>query len=92
MASPNPLLSSNVRCSMVNLAQYKVVRVVSASHPASEYDGWCFNHRSPRPGDVGTIVDILSGDQPTLYVVECVDESGNTVWLSEFTAAEIAVA
>lgn len=63
-----------------------VVRVRRLLRAADDYDGWGRNLRQPRPGDVGTIVDILLGVR---YVVEFVNDGGVTEWLSELSAEEL---
>ena len=51
------------------LTQYCPYRPVAA--PLDMYDGWCLNRRSPRIGDMGTIVNILQAPGlPRKYVVE----------------------
>jgi hypothetical protein len=42
--------------------------------------------RQPQPGDLGTIVALLG---PKACAVECVDSSGQTVWLTDFDFDEL---
>ena len=42
--------------------------------------------RQPRVGDVGAIVDLLG---PSRFIVECINEDGDTVWLADFEAEEL---
>lgn len=75
---------------MSRLRQYDMVRVRQLLRPAADYDGWGVNQRPPRPGDVGTIVDILqAAGAPDDYVVESSGPDGITVWLSDLWAEEI---
>jgi hypothetical protein len=53
-----------------------------------QVDGTRAVTRQPRVGDLGAVVHVLSDGQ---YLVECVDESGRTVWLAEFAASELSV-
>lgn len=75
---------------MTDLRQYHEVRIRRLLRLPGAYDGWGFNQRAPRVGDVGTVLDIL--DVPgskTGYVVECSGPDGVTVWLGDFTAEEL---
>jgi hypothetical protein len=48
------------------------------------------NRRSPQVGDTGTIVEILgAAGLPDVYVVECVDSDGRTLWLGDLIAQEL---
>ncbi len=38
---------------------YREVRIRRLLRPAGAYDGWGFNQRAPRVGEVGTLIDIL---------------------------------
>jgi len=42
--------------------------------------------RQPRVGDRGTVVHILGSER---CIVECVDSSGMTLWLADFSFAEL---
>lgn len=76
---------------MSELRQYGLVRVVQLLQSPNDYDGWNFNRRSPRVGDIGTIVDILQAPGfPDDYVVESSDEDGITIWLGDFRAEELS--
>lgn len=71
------------------LRPYDTVCVKRIS-PRARANGWRVNQRAPQLGDAGTIVDVIPGvDEPELYIVECSDSEGSTVWLGEFTAEEI---
>jgi len=68
-----------------NLVEYQLVRIAKLLREPEEYDGWKLNQRSPAPGDVGTLVDILH--VPGLadrYVVECSGPDGITLWIDDF--------
>jgi hypothetical protein len=52
---------------------------------------WRINQRPPQIGDIGAIVEILQvTNLLTAYVVECSNQDGTAVWVSEFFAEEIA--
>jgi len=70
---------------------YDEVRVIRLLRSPDTYDGWGFNQHPPRIGEVGALIDILS--RPGMedrYVVESCQPDGITVWLSEFSADELA--
>ncbi len=72
------------------MRQYDVVRVLSVAGEPADRNGWRVNQRTPQVGDTGMIVEILQADgQPDLFVVECSDPDGTTVWLSEFQEFEL---
>jgi hypothetical protein len=72
------------------LKEYEMVRVRQLLRAAEEYDGWRFNQRPPRVGDVGYIVDVLHADGvPDNYVVESSGPDGITVWLGDFSEDEL---
>jgi hypothetical protein len=74
----------------VPLKEYEMVRVRQLLRAPEEYDGWGFNQRSPRVGDVGCIVDILqAAGLPDGYVVESSGPDGITIWLGIFLAEEL---
>src|SRR5437762_14125799 len=69
------------------------VQVVRLRHPTREVDGTERVRRQPRVGDCGTVVSLLQrGSDPPGYYVECVDDDGLTVWLTEFDRDELALA
>jgi hypothetical protein len=75
---------------VTELKEYTQVKVVKLLRSPEHYDGWGFNTRLPRIGDVGTIVDILTApNYPNKYTVESVQNDGVTVWLSDFQAEEL---
>lgn len=70
--------------------QYQQVRVKQLLRNPKEYDAWGLNKRSPEPGDVGTLIDVLHAeDFPDHYVVEKTNLEGITIWLSEFLEEEL---
>lgn len=72
--------------------QFDRVRVRALLRAAHEYDAWWVNRRAPRFGDLGTVVELLRGeDGAARFVVECVGSDGSTVWLAEFCAEELLV-
>jgi len=71
------------------LEKYDRVRVKHVSERACS-NAWAVNQRQPEVGDSGAVVEVLcEHGRPQSYVVECVGESGSTVWLEEFSAGEI---
>ena len=73
------------------LRQYEVVRVCKLLRSPSAYNDWRVNQRSPKVGDVGTIVEILGAppESSGCYVVESSDSNGMTIWLAEFGCEEL---
>jgi hypothetical protein len=75
---------------MNTLEEYALVRVKKLKHPPEKYDGWRVNKRSPRVGDIGTILDILHAPNlPDDYVVESSEPDGIPIWLGDFDADEL---
>lgn len=75
------------------ISQYSTVVVTEIRHPPTFYDPFKINKALPQVGDRGAVVDLLRGfGQPDRYVVECVSASGETIWLSDFSADELALA
>ena len=75
---------------MTDLQAYDVVEVISVP----PLEGWPgLTTRSPRIGDTGTIVNIVpsSVTNEDAYLVECVGEDGNTIWLAFFKADQLRV-
>jgi hypothetical protein len=69
------------------------VQVVRLNNSTREVDGTEGVRRQPRVGDLGTVVALLQrGADPPGYYVECVDNDGLTVWLTQFDADELAAA
>ena len=74
----------------MGLQEYEMVRVRQVRSSPEEYDGWRINQRTPRIGDVGTVLTILEAPGlPMRYVVECSQPDGITVWLSDFQEEEL---
>ncbi|WP_156401405.1 hypothetical protein [Duganella sp. Root1480D1] len=72
------------------LKEYEFVRVRQLIQSAGHLDGWRVNQRAPAPGDVGTLLDILTAPGlPNKYVVECSGKDGITIWLADFYEEEI---
>ena len=70
--------------------QCETVRVRQLIQSADDHDGWRINQRRPLPGDVGTLLDILtSPGLPNKYVVECSGQDGISIWLADFFEEEI---
>ena len=69
--------------------KYDHVRVKYVSENACS-NAWAVNQRPPQIGDSAAVLEVLcEHDRPESYVVECVGESGSTIWLGEFAAGEI---
>jgi len=69
------------------------VQVVRLHHVMREVDGTERVRRQPKVGDLGTVVALVRrGSDAPGYYVECVDEEGLTVWLTEFDRDELAAA
>jgi predicted extracellular nuclease len=67
------------------------VQVVRLHHAARKVGGTERVRRQPRVGDRGTVVALLQrGSDAPGYYVECVDDDGLTVWLTEFDRDELA--
>lgn len=65
----------------------EVVKLLSPDRPYCGTEGVC---RPPQVGDKGTIVSILSPDEPNMmFEVECVDNDGFTVWFAGFWPEEL---
>jgi len=78
---------------MSKLQQYDVVRIRQLIDPAKDYCGTQWFRRPPVVGDVGAIVEILNASGlPDSYMVECCGPEGSTIWLAEFSAAELELA
>lgn len=72
------------------LKEYEPVRVRQLIQSADDLDGWRVNQRAPTPGDVGTLLDILTAPGlPNKYVVECSGKDGISIWLADFFEEEI---
>jgi len=70
--------------------EYELVRIRQLIQRPEDMDGWCLNQRPPAPGDIGTLLDILTiPGLPNKYVVECADKDGISIWLAEFFEEEI---
>jgi len=71
--------------------EYSEVRVTQLLGQGRHYwgtDGVC---RPPEVGDTGTIVYIVDWANPTVYIVESLDQHGYTVWVADFVADELAL-
>ena len=68
--------------------EYDVVRVKKLLTPSRPFSGTEGATRSPQIGDKGTIVFLY--DQ-SLFIIECVDKEGYTVWLADFEKSELAL-
>ena len=74
---------------MENLKEYQQVRVVKLLEPADSYNSWNSNDCSPKIGDVGIVINILTADKlPNRYLVD-LSNSAETVCFGEFQAEEL---
>jgi hypothetical protein len=72
------------------LKEYDAIKICSLREPNRSYDGTEGIMREPRVGDTGTVVDVLGEhSKGMMYVVECVNPEGNTVWLADFWESEL---
>jgi hypothetical protein len=70
--------------------EYELVRVRQLIQSADDLDGWRLNLRAPTPGDVGTVLGVLTAPGfPNKYVVECSGNDGISIWLADFFEEEI---
>lgn len=75
---------------MTEMRVYREVRIRRLLRQADAYDGWGFNQRAPRVGEVGTLIDFLKAPgAETRYVVELSGPDGATIWLGDFAAEEL---
>ena len=75
------------------ISKFATVVVLEIRYPPGFYDPFKVNRALPQVGDKGAVVDVLRGfGKPDRYVVECVNASGETIWLSDFSADELALA
>jgi hypothetical protein len=65
---------------------YDRVRVVRLLVPDREVTSSAAEPRQPRVGETGAVVADVGDD---LFLVERVTADGSTLWLAEFTAAEL---
>jgi hypothetical protein len=65
-----------------------IVRVQRLTVPTREVDGPGLEPPQPRVGDQGRVVALLGDD---LYLIEHSTDDGQSVWMAEFLAAELAL-
>lgn len=68
-----------------------VVRVTALHGRAAEHLSIARVQRAPRLGDIGTVVQAITGASPPRYLVECNTGEGEIVWLAELTADELTL-
>lgn len=73
---------------MIMPRELDVVRITSIGSVERAVDGSPGVVRQPVVGDLGTIVHLI---RPTRFIVECVDNQGMTVWISDFDLDEVQV-
>lgn len=73
---------------MIMPRELDVVRITSLGSVERAVDGSPGVVRQPVVGDLGTIVHLI---RPTRFIVECVDNQGMTVWISDFDLDEVQV-
>jgi len=77
---------------MLTFDEYDVVRVCRLLVPDRPFQGSPGVSREPRVGDVGAIVQVAASSTDAgaaTYIVECVADNGYTVWMADFSAAEL---
>ena len=79
---------------MARFSEYDVVRVVKLLEAERSITGSKGSTRQPKVGDMGAVVFVSdSSDFSTtpVYIVECVDDAGMTVWLADFQEDELEI-
>ena len=79
---------------MKRFSEYDVVRVVKLLEAERFIQGSEGSTRQPIVGDVGAIVfspDISDFSKTPVYVVECVNDAGMTVWFADFQEDELEI-
>jgi hypothetical protein len=72
------------------LPEYRSVRIVRLLQQDRQYDGSDGVCRPPQVGDTGVIAHVYDhADPATIYMVECVNRDGYTIWAADFTADEL---
>jgi len=75
---------------MIPFQELDTIRIVRLLRDNREYSGTPEITRSPRIGDVGTIVHVYDPRDPQApYRVECVSAEGHTIWLADFDPEEM---
>jgi hypothetical protein len=79
---------------MTRFSKYDIVKVVHLHEVERSVQGSKDVTRQPKVGDVGTIVHVPPNsdlfDSP-IYVVECVNDAGMTIWLADFQEDELEI-
>jgi hypothetical protein len=84
-----------VRRQLMDLREYSRVRIRQLLRSPDTYDGWGWNCRPPRVGDIGIVVHI---DQPpgspeghryTVECAKCVEPGAAPLWLGDFSDEEL---
>jgi hypothetical protein len=73
--------------------QYDVVKVAALLEAERHIIGTEGVSRQPRIGNIGTILEIpkMPVGMKQVYVVECIDLEGYTIWLADFVGEELEV-
>ena len=75
---------------MTPFHELDTIRLIRLLRDNREYSGTPEITRSPRIGDLGTIVHVYDARDPQApYSVECVNAEGFTIWLADFAAEEM---
>ena len=70
--------------------EYDTVKINTLKESIREFDGTELVKRPPQIGDEGSIVHILGlKDGEVKYVVEAVNEDGETIWVADFWESEL---
>ena len=73
------------------MREYDCVKVIELLQSNRPYQGAASVMRPLSVGDIGAVVYVYSVQSEAVgYIVESVNEEGNTVWLADFLPDEIA--
>jgi hypothetical protein len=70
--------------------EYDIVKIRTLKEKSRAFDGTEHVKRPPQIGDEGAIVHILGlKNGEAKYIVEAVNENGETIWLADFWESEL---
>lgn len=67
---------------------YDMVRVLVDVPETRSLGGSGRVARGPLKGDIGTVLEVWGDDDP-LFLAECIDQEGWTIWVCDFSPGEI---
>jgi hypothetical protein len=71
-------------------APYDLIKVLTSLDASRSIGGSSSVERGPIAGDVGTVLEVWSSpDGSSVFMAECVNREGYTVWLCEFEEHEV---